>query len=1096
MIDQTLGHYRVIGKIGAGGMGEVYRARDEQLDRDVALKVLPSGTLADQTVRKRFRQEALALAKLSHPNIATIFEFNSQNEIDFLVMELVEGTSLSQRLKDGPLADGETVRLGMQFAQGLAAAHEHGIIHRDIKPSNVMVTRDGWVKILDFGLAKVVLPEADADATGSLTKDADTISGTVPYMSPEQLRALPVDARSDIYAAGAVLYEMATGQRPFPQAQSAELIGAILHQTPPPARKVNALVSAGLENVIAKALEKDPSQRYQSARELRVALEGVTSTSSPVPQQRQGWPAKGRAVRVLGGAVLAIILLGGVLLGLNVGGVRERILARRSIPVAGASAPVSLVKARRSVAVVGFTNVSGRADEAWVSTALSEMLSTELAAGSQLRTIPGENVARMKMSLPLADAESYGQDTLQKIRLNLNADAVVVGSYVALGNGQIRLDVRLQDAVSGETLAALSEKGSESEIDNLVSRAGAELRSKLGAGAVTEADAAAVKAALPTNSEAARLYSQGLAKLRIGDALAARDLLEKAVNAEPNFALAHAALAGAWKTLGYDAKAAEEAKTAFERSSGLGREDQLAIEGRYREETKDWTKAADVYRRLWQFAPDNLEYGLRLASVQDSSGKFTDALDTLRQLRQLPPPLSDDPRIDLEETNADVNLSHWKEGLEVAGHAVAKARASGASLLLASAFERQGTFYRYLGKFDQSEGAFRDAQKIYSAAGNQFGLAHATSGLAIAAYHRGDLKESEALYEQALGTYQKVGSERDAATALANIAMDLYEEGNLARAKEMYQSALMVDREIGNRQGAASMQNSIANVLSDEGDHIGARKAYGEALTGFHEIGDKFDEAMTLGNLGTLLADEGNLREAKAKLEEALEIKRSLNNKHSEAYTDSNLGDLLLAEGDLPGARKLQEEALAIRTELGEKSTANENRFGLAQINLEEGKAADALTAAHQVADGFHADHRQDKEATAYDLAARCELALGKTSEAAVEMQKAEELSAKTDDKIIATALAITRSRILTATGDYPAARKKLDAALAAATKSGLMQEQLEARLALGELELKSGKVPAGRARLAALERDAAANSFLLIARKAHAASEAARKPS
>lgn len=1094
MIGQTLGHYRVLSEIGAGGMGVVYRAHDEQLDRDVALKVLPTGALADQAVRKRFRHEALALAKLNHPNIGTIFEFSSQNEIDFLVMELVEGTSLSKRLKEGPLADGETVRLAMQFADGLAAAHERGIIHRDIKPSNVMVTRDGWVKILDFGLAKLVEPDGDPEATRSLTKDTTAISGTVPYMSPEQLRGLPLDARSDIYAAGAVLYEMATGLRPFPHTQSAELIGAILHQTPPVPRKLNPLVSPALENVIGKALEKEPSQRYQSARELRVALEGLTASSLPAPQLRTGWLAEGRAAGVVGGAALAVILLAGAFLGLNVGGLRGRILARRSA-VVGAAVPISPVKARRSVAVIGFTNVSGHADEAWVSTALSEMLSTELAAGSQLRTVPGENVARMKMSLPLADAESYGQDTLQKIRGSLNADAVVVGSYVTLGNGRIRLDVRLQDAVNGDTLASLSEKGSESEIDGLVSRAGAELRSKLGAGAVTEADAAAVRAALPSNSEAARLYSQGLAKLRISDALAARDLLQKAVDAEPNFALAHAALAAAWKTLGYDAKAEEEAKTAFERCGGLGREDQLAIEGRYREETKDWSKAADVYRRLWQFAPDNLEYGLRLAAVQDRSGKYTDALDTLRQLRQLPLPLSDDPRIDLEETNADLNLSHWKEGLEVAGHAADKARASGASLLLASAIERQGTFNRYLGKFDQSEGAFKEAQKIYSAVGNQFGLAHATSGLAIAAYHRGNLKESESLYRQALETYQKVGSERDAATALANIAMDLYEEGNLARAKEMYQSAIVVDRKIGDRQAGASMLNSIGNVLSDEGNHGEAGKAYREALVAFREIGDKFDEAMTLGNLGTLLADEGNLREAKVMFEEALEIKRKVNNKHSEAYTDANLGDLLLAEGDLVGARKRHEEALAIRTELGENATANENRFGLAVIDLEEGKPAEALAAAHQVADVFHADHRQDNEATAYDLAAQCQLALGKSGEATVEMQKAEELSAKTDDKIIATALAITRGRILTSTGDYPAARKKLDAALAAATKSGLMKEQLEARLALAELELKSGKVPAGRARLAALEKATTANNYLLIARKAHAVSEAALKP-
>jgi eukaryotic-like serine/threonine-protein kinase len=1089
MIGQTISHYQIVEKIGAGGMGVVYRAHDHQLGRDVALKVLPAGMLADETARKNFRKEAFALAKLNHPNIETVFEFSSQDDVDFLAMELIAGHPLSDRLKDGPLPQADVLRLGAQLAEGLAAAHDQSIIHRDLKPANLFVTPDGRLKILDFGLALFIHPSLAGDITQSIELDSGVISGTVPYMSPEQLRGLPVDPRSDIYAAGAVLYEMATGTRPFPQTQGAELMGAILHQAPPAPHTVNRHVSAALEKVVTKSLEKDPSQRYQSARELRVALEGVPAGLSRETGSHKDPAAKRRAALIAGGAALTAVLVAGVLLGLNFHGLRDWIFARHPMEVDnGASSPSIAIKTRRSVAVVGFTNVSGRPDEAWVSTALSEMLTTELAAGSQLRTIPGESIAKMKMSLSLGDAESYGKDTLQKIRGNVNADYVVVGSYIALGKGQVRLDVRLQDAVTGETLDSLSEKGSESEIDGLVSRAGSELRGKLGAAAVSEADAAAVRASLPSNSEAARHYSEGLAKLNVRDALAARDLLQKSVAAEPNFALAHSALAAAWKTLGYDSKAAAEAKTAFDLSSTLGREDRLAIEGRYREMTADWNKAIEVYRTLWRFSPDNLEYGLLLASTQERVAKYADVLNTVQQMRALPQPESDDPRIDIEEATADMNLSKWKDGVEASGRAISKARASGARLVLASALVRQGEGFRYLGDFDKADAVYKEAQGIFEAAGDRLNAASAQGGRGIDAYHRGDLNAARAIYEQNLATYRELGAERAVAGTLGDIAITLYDQGDLARAYEMYQEALVAMRKVSDSMGVAETLNSIGNVLADEGNEAAATKSYREALAIFRASGSKSDAAMTMGNLASLLADEGNLREAKQMFEEALEIKRALHNPHSEAYTASNLGDLLLMEGDLAGARKMHEDALAIRTELGEKSTANEDRLDLAIISLEEGKPADALAAAHQSAEAFEADHRRDLEAAAYDLAARSSLALGKPDAAAVDIQKAEDLSAKSDDKILKIAFAITRGRVLAASGNFSDAQTKLDGAFAAAKKSGLMQWQFEARLAIGELELKYGKAAAGRAHLASLEKDASAKEFRLIASKAHAA--------
>ena len=239
MIGRTLSTYRVVERLGAGGMGEVYRARDEKLDRDVAVKVLPPGLLADETARGRFRKEAKALSRLSHPHVATLHDFGSADGVDYLVMELVPGPTLDVVLREGPLAAKEVVRLGTQLARGLAAAHEQGIVHRDLKPSNLCLTGDGLLKILDFGLARVASAPSAGETQDTPTETAaGKVVGSPPYMSPEQLVGREADARSDVYSAGACLYELATGRRPHGGKSGALLVDAILHETPEPAGRV------------------------------------------------------------------------------------------------------------------------------------------------------------------------------------------------------------------------------------------------------------------------------------------------------------------------------------------------------------------------------------------------------------------------------------------------------------------------------------------------------------------------------------------------------------------------------------------------------------------------------------------------------------------------------------------------------------------------------------------------------------------------------------------------------------------------------------------------------------------------------------------
>jgi len=278
-VGQILGHYRVTDKIAAGAMGVVYRARDERLERQVALKVLPPSSLQDPIAQKRFRNEALALSKLNHPKIATVHVFDTQDGIDFLIMEYVPGQTLEARLEHGALTEEEVFHIGIQIADAMEEAHQQGIIHRDLKPSNVIITPCGRVKVADFGLAILLLPVGGLAVTRSLTR-ADELVGTMPYMAPEQLRGEAPDVRSDIYSIGAVLYELATGQRPFPQMQLPCLIDSILHEVPRRPRSLTLQVSLVLENIILKCLAKEPERRYQSAAGLRVDLQRLSAVKA------------------------------------------------------------------------------------------------------------------------------------------------------------------------------------------------------------------------------------------------------------------------------------------------------------------------------------------------------------------------------------------------------------------------------------------------------------------------------------------------------------------------------------------------------------------------------------------------------------------------------------------------------------------------------------------------------------------------------------------------------------------------------------------------------------------------------------------------
>jgi tetratricopeptide (TPR) repeat protein/TolB-like protein len=1069
MVGQTLSHYRVVEQIGAGGMGVVYRAQDEQLGRDVALKVLPSGMLADQDARRRFRREALALARLNHPNIGAVYEFGSHEGIDFLVMELVGGVTLDTRLSGGSLPENEVLRLAIQLGEALEAAHAHKIVHRDLKPSNLRLTNDGRLKLLDFGLAQATQPDSQSAVTVTLTK-SQQVSGTVPYMAPEQLRGHQADARSDIYSAGTVLYEMATGSQPFHGISGPQLIGAILENQPPPPSSHNKRISPALESIILKAIDKDPNRRYQSARELRIDLERVSSGLVPRARHLSRVWALATA-----GLVVAIMALAFTL---NLGQLRDRWRG------------AAHTKSRPSVAVLGFRNLSGNVEQAWISTALSEMLTTELAVGEKLRTIPGENVARAKDDLSLTDSESLAPDTLAQIRQNLGADFVVLGSY--LGSGQqsgnpVRLDLRIQDTKAGVTIASIAETGTQTQLLDLVSRAGADLRTGLGIGGITPAEAARTTGSLPADVAAARLYAEGLARLRTFDNLGARDLLERTVNKEQSFALAHAALAEAWANLGYDTKANQEAKRAFELSENLPREERLSVEGRFRQSNHEWDKAIEIYRTLFDFFPDNLEYGLKLSRIQISGGRAQEALGTIGGLRKLPSPVADDPRIDYTEASAYESLADYKGELLAADRAVQKGQRERSRLLVAQAHIAECFAFQQLGELEKAMQSCGSARSIYAEAGDRHGQASALNSIASTLYQKGDLDQAASKYQEALASFREVGDQKGMASTLSNFAAIVSDQGRIPESKAMYEKSLAISREIGDDAGVALALGNIGAELFLMGDLGGARGNYDESISVLRRIGATNKIALWLSNLAETLRSQGELNAATSALQEALGIDQAAGNRSEMAFEYSVLGDVLLAKGNLAEARQKYETALHIRTEIGEKPTAAENQVSLGELSVEEGHAERAPAPVRDAIVVFESEKLIDDEIFSAAVLAKALLALGKAEDAEKELARVSTIMNKSHYRNITFKIRIIAAQVRAELGKTADASTSLEAILSEAGKLGFVGQQLDARLALGVIELKSGKMAAGRARLAALEKDARSKGFLLVAQKAAA---------
>ncbi|HXI94239.1 MAG TPA: protein kinase [Blastocatellia bacterium] len=636
MISETISHYRIVEKLGAGGMGEVYLAEDTKLSRKVAIKVLPSESRGDQSAHKRLRREAQSAAGLDHPNICAIHEVGEEDGRSFIVMQYVEGETLAARIQRGPIELRESLDIAVQVADALAEAHSRGIIHRDIKPSNIMITARRQVKVLDFGLAKVIHPAMSLDSiaeTESLLSEPGIIIGTVPYMSPEQVRGETLDARSDIFSFGAVVYEVIAGRQPFAAESAVATLSAILtHEAPPLARYADD-VPEELQRIVRKCLEKDRERRYQMMHDVTVDLENVRrereaaqsglrgeQTTRTIAAARTDPLARRHGLFrhrfVVGVVVLALIAIAAI--------VFARVLRR---------SPAIVASEIKSLAVLPLENLSGDPTQEYFADGMTEALISNLAQIRALNTVISRtSVMRYKGS----------GKSLPEIAAELKVDAVIEGTVQRSG-GRVRVTARLIPATTESPLWSREYNRDESDVLKLqsdVARAVAdEIRIQ-----VTPQERARLGAARNINPEAHDAYLLGRHHLRSNeeDLRQAIEHFERAIQLARDYAAAYAGLSNAWRIRGrFGAKDVKEAlPLALDAAlKAVALDPQLAeahvalsaVKG------KDWAGAEQELIRALELDPNSAEAHEGYADLLMALARHAEAIREIQRAEELDP---------------------------------------------------------------------------------------------------------------------------------------------------------------------------------------------------------------------------------------------------------------------------------------------------------------------------------------------------------------------------------------------------------------------------------------------------------------------------
>jgi len=897
LVGVTLGNYRVGGRIGAGGMGVVYRAKDVRLDRTVAVKALPEAAGSDPVARRRLMDEARRGSQVVSPYAATVFDVVEQDDRAYIVMEYIEGRRLDVVLREDHPDINTVTGFAIEIAEALTAIHAAGLVHKDLKPANVMITPAGHVKVMDFGLARedasALLQRASTDATLSTLTLPGGIAGTILYMSPEQVRGEALDARSDLFSFGTLLYEAVTGAHPFERESILASASAILHEAPSGATEPQQLAASPVAPIVNHLLEKDRDRRYSSAQvvlqDLRAARAGATVLPKPEPAPEPKPKPLGRRIAVFAVAAVAVatIVIGGF----------KFWPSRPPTPVAGT---------RPVLAVLPFEDKTGEPKGDLRAQLLADLIATDLAESSLVRALPSDRVREILVGV---DVRSSQKPAMAAVSKAADVKWIVAGALYQ-DNDTLYASVGIYQP--GEPEPSQSFRAQAGTTAAIAEIASVQLRERLFPDQKDDRTPGALTARGGSSSEEAMLLEQEAKKafreLRYGEAI---ENLDKAVRLDPGFLRAQVHLAEALDRAGYAKRARETADRALRTAEQLGapfQGDSLALE----------TRA--VHSRIRNDAEG--EIAARRALVERHG---------------------DDPTAHLELARALDRRGHSTEALPEADLAIAlDDKDPGAHVTKARLFYKDKRFDEALAELNRAESAFAQA-------GSAAGRATIDRVRGDLEYKRAKFPQAEEFYQKAARAFSATGLDLLAAQALKAAGDCESKRGNLDAAVAIYEPVLAAARSAGDPRTIIGTLSSLGAVYIVRGDNERAERVLREARAEALGLDNPALLAGPTLNLASVLGNTDRVGESRVLAEEALALARDVKSHEIQAKALLLLANVQYHEGRLAEAIQSYREVLDSPPLASASGTPLGNgHLGLAQILRESGRLKDALESAEQ----------------------------------------------------------------------------------------------------------------------------------------------------
>ena len=900
--------YEILQLLGQGGMGAVYKARDTELERFVALKLIRADLASNPEILRRFKQELILAREVTHRNVIRIFDLGQAKGFKFITMEFVEGRDLRVVIREkAKLPPEETVRIISQVCRALESAHAAGVVHRDLKPQNIMLDAKDRVYVMDFGIAHS-LETPGMTQTGALM-------GTPEYMSPEQAKGLKVDPRSDLFALGIIFYEMLTGISPFKAETALATLLKRTQERPQPPAEVDSAIPKAISDVVMKCLEIDRDHRYNTAREILEDLGQEMPTSirtvaptlpptatSPTPtdisflQRYRAWIAGGAVILLL--AVLGIAFRGKLL----PGGAGKR------------TAPVE----QASLAVLPFRNASGDASLDWLGPSLADMLTTDVGQSARLRTISPDRLHQVLSDLRITPGTAIDPTMVGRIAEFSNADTVVWGQYAKFGD-HIRIDATVLDLKHNRRAPLKIEAAGEKEIPGTVDGLAELIRTNLAVSpdVLKELKASSFQPGSKSVT-ALRDYNQGIQLLRGGKNLEAVKSFKAAVNDDPQFALAYSRLAEADSALGYDTDAEKYSRNALELSQQLPLTEKYLIEANHAHIMKDNQKAIAAYENLAKTSPGNADVQSALAGLYEDSGEFAKASEYYQKILAANPKdimaTLATGRIALKAGNAQLSLEPLNRALSLSIQV-------GNDEEKATSLHDIGYAYELLNKREEALGNYEEALEIRRRIGDKRGIAKSLNKMARIEASLGKNKAAPAHFEEALQVTREIGDKRGLGDNLLDLGNFYDDSGDHDRSLRLYKESLQIERDLGDEGMQAICLNNIGSVYFSKGEYQDALTYFQQALQLREKSKVPQDIVESVHNVAETSARMGQYDLAVTQYMRALELRRSLSDARGGAIEAYSMGTLFDHQGRFGAAINSKQDALKTFRDLKDRTT-------------------------------------------------------------------------------------------------------------------------------------------------------------------------------